>query len=134
MRIGYPRNASWGRAIVTALVLLAFILQSLVVQTHVHFSPIGHNAAFVAHDRALISAAPSRVFRGDLPKNTDDGDATHCPLCQAIFSSGSYLIPTLLQVQLFVAFSILGPIAHRTIFVSSASYHSWQSRAPPAAV
>jgi hypothetical protein len=114
-----------GRAIATPMVLVAFLLQIFVVQTHVHFpaatsADIGHAA----------SGAPSHALR--LAKDTGDAAMAHCPWCKAILASGSYLPLAALPIALPVAFRFLDPISQHDLAVFSASSHAWQSRAPPA--
>ncbi|NIJ50330.1 hypothetical protein [Rhizomicrobium electricum] len=107
------------------MVLIAFLLQIFVVQTHVHFpaatsADIGHAA----------SGAPSDALR--LAKHTGDAAMAHCPWCQAVLASGNYLPPTALPIALPVAFGFLDPIIQHAPAAISASSHAWHSRAPPA--
>jgi hypothetical protein len=121
LRIDRMRKTSWGRAIVTPVVLLAFLLQVFAVQTHVHLAmPSG-------------AASTSVPFDGrHAAKNSGDTDTTHCPWCQAVLSSGQYLTPTALPIALPVAVRFLDPIALPARVAISAFSHGWQSRAPPA--
>ncbi len=125
LRVTDIRKGSWERAIVTPMVLLAFLLQIFIVQTHVHF-PTSETAG-IGH---AASAVPSAALHQT--KKTGDTHTTHCPWCQAVLASGSYLPPVAPPVDLPVAFRLLDPIVLNTSAVAIASSHAWQSRAPPA--
>ena len=121
LRIGNMHPSSQGRAIVTLLVLFAFLLQSFVVQTHVHFSP--------------AASATARVFASKvshLHGFAGDSDANQCPWCQAVLSSGTYVMPAAWPIHLPVAFGFVDPIALDAVITISLASHAWQSRAPPA--
>jgi hypothetical protein len=134
-RIGYIRNASWGRAIVTPIVLLTFLLQIFAVQTHVHFSAANSatSAAGIYAPSRGFHTAPVATLGSDWAKTTKGGDTTDCPLCQAVLSSGSYLAPAISQIHLPIASIVLDPIAYCAIVIATVSSHAWQSRAPPTA-
>lgn len=118
------RKGSWGRAIVTPMVLVAFLLQIFIVQTHVHFPTL--EAAGIGH---AASGVPSAA----LHQTKKTGDATaHCPWCQGILASGNYLPAAALPVALPAAFGLLDPIVQHARVVPFAFSHAWQSRAPPA--
>lgn len=113
---------SWERAIVTPMVLFAFLLQIFIVQTHIHFPTL--ETAGIGH--AASSAALHQS------KKTGDTHTTHCPWCQAVLASGNYLPPVALPVALPVAFGLLDRITQHAHVAAFASSHAWQSRAPPA--
>jgi len=117
-RLGYavPRPP---RKWVTMLALLAFFLQSLAVQTHIHpaLGPVAAKAS------TLHENGPAPL------KNQDPQD--QCRLCQELVHAGSFFTPT------NVAFAA-GLTFIATIFAdlraspdSSATAFAWQSRAPP---
>ncbi len=127
-----PRNVSFGRTAFTLFLLLAFALQSFVVQTHIHFSApgfAGGQESLVA-DRAAHSAV-SFSLAGDSDKNTKDGDPERCPLCQAVLLGGYYLIPAPAQIHLPLVYAILDPVGVIAVFAASSPSHAWHSRAPP---
>lgn len=102
---------------VGVLALLAFFLQSLVVQTHIHqpLPPVATKAA------SQQSPAPL--------KTQDPID--QCRLCQELVHAGHFVAPSALVAAAspaFVAatFTVLLPQPDR-----SASAFAWRSRAPP---
>lgn len=113
------------RAIVTPMVLFAFLLQIFIVQTHVHFPTV--EAAGISH---AASGAPSVALHQT--KKTSDTNAAHCPWCQAVLASGNYLPPVAVPVALPVAFGSLDRIIQHAHIAASRFSHTWQSRAPPA--
>jgi hypothetical protein len=116
----HVRNASQGRAIVTLLVLFAFLLQSFVVQTHVHFS-----SAASATERVFFSTASHpHGFAGG-------NDANQCPWCQAALSSGTYVMPAALPIRLPVVLGFADPILLDAVITTFSTSHAWRSRAPP---
>ena len=100
--------------------LLAFFLQSLAVQTHIHASlpqPVAKTAA------AQQAPAPAPL------KNQDPID--QCRLCQELIHAGSFVTPSAAVAVaslnfVAVVFAALVAPARR-----SATAFAWQSRAPP---
>lgn len=122
LRIGGFRKE--GRAILAPLVLFAFLLQIVAVQTHIHFPVAGTTVI-----EPTGPVAPSTVHPA---KKSGDAGTAHCPWCQAVLSTGNYLTPAALPVALPVSFRLLEPIVLPAPIAASASSHAWQSRAPPA--
>jgi len=119
-RLGYAlaRQAS-PRKWVTALVLLAFFLQSLAIQTHVHqsFAPAAVKAA------ALGETGPA-------PLKTQD-PLDQCRLCQELVHAGSFFTPTIVSFAANLTFVAAIFADLRASPDSAATAFSWQSRAPP---
>ena len=110
-----PATRRW----VTMVALLAFFLQGLAVQTHIH--PAGPVAKLVS----VNSAAPAAPA-----KNQDPVD--QCPLCQELVHAGAYITPSaavLLAAPLSTVRAI--PLALLPTRAQSAPAFAWQSRAPP---
>jgi hypothetical protein len=124
LRMEEVRKGLWERAIVTPMVLVAFLLQILIVQTHVHFPTLETPA--IGH---AVSASSAALHQS---KKTGDAHTTHCPWCQAILANGNYLPAVAPPIDLPVAFRLLDPTVLNTSAVAIASSHAWQSRAPPA--
>jgi hypothetical protein len=104
----------------TWVALLAFFLQGLAVQTHIHpadFAPV----AKLVGQHANAPAAPA--------KNQDPGD--QCRLCQELVHAGAYVTPSaaLLAAPLSIFRAI--PLALLPPRSQSAPAFAWQSRAPP---
>ena len=119
--------------------LVAIVLQSLVVQTHIHI-PQGGGAiqtvsiATVAGPIGVRASGPAAddtaTPRDKYPINEDP---SNCPLCQEIAHSGQFVhsvaalaaLPAFVSVH-FVVFSEVLP----SFFAVS---HNWRGRAPPRA-
>jgi len=103
----------------TFAVLLAFFLQSLAVQTHVHpsFAPV------VAKVAGLHEQTPAPL------KNLDPLD--QCRLCQELAHGGNFFTPSaaLLVISLNFTAAIFVPL--RDPADNAAKPFAWQSRAPP---
>jgi hypothetical protein len=119
-RQGYalPRTTS-PRKWVTAFALLAFFLQSLAVQTHIH-APL-----IPAAVKAVISQeqAPAPL------KSQDPFD--QCRLCQELAHAGSFFTPAIVTLAASPSFTIAAFAALRALPHSAATAFAWQSRAPP---
>jgi hypothetical protein len=104
---------------VTALVLLAFFLQSLATQTHVHqsFGPAAIKAA------AQGETAPP-------PLKTQD-PLDQCRLCQEMAHAGSFFTPATIVLVAGLSFTLASFALLRAPPQSSATAFAWQSRAPP---
>ncbi len=122
------RHLSRGRVVFTLFVLFAFALQSFAIQTHIHFPSTRFAGA--SESLAVGRIVPSASIL-DLAKDTKDGNAAHCPLCQAVLLGGYYVIPAAVQIYLpfvYAAQDLVGGIA---VFTASSPSHAWHSRAPP---
>jgi len=108
---------------VTILALLAFFLQSLVVQTHVHPSPAQTSAQITNKSAALQQP-------GQVPLKTQD-PLDQCRLCQELVHAGSFLTPSAVALAASLSFAAAIIAAHRLFPDRSATAFSWQSRAPP---
>lgn len=124
-------DGGW-RRFVLAVTLIAFALQSYVVQTHIHFegnSDFGFTVAknvAPATDAKTLSAQ-ARNHGPSLPKD----DPAHCPICQEFLHAGQYLTPT--PVVAFLITTVVAPIAIvREVAVTlNPVSHDWHGRAPP---
>jgi len=106
-----------------AALLVAFLWQSVVTATHLHFAPGTFTAASANADQALQLTAPKTP--GELPIN--------CPLCHGAAIAGHFLSPGTASLtvpiaaapwrQLPIPFVVRGDVARS---------HAWRSRAPPA--
>ena len=104
---------------VTALVLLAFFVQSLAIQTHVHpsFGP----AAIKAVAQGETGPAPI--------KSQDPLD--QCRLCQEMVHAGSFFTPAVVALAVSLSFTAATFAVVRAPPHSSATAFAWQGRAPP---
>jgi hypothetical protein len=103
------RFAAW-------LILTAFMLQSYVIQTHIH------DAA-----PSAISKAFTDVSHGKSPV---DNSPLDCPFCQAALS-GAFTLSTPPLVFLSTAGIFLAAMDHPTTASYDTAAHIWRSRAPP---
>jgi hypothetical protein len=102
---------------VTAFALLAFFLQSLVVQTHIHRPDPTPAAKAVS----LHLPAPA--------KNPDPID--QCRFCQELVHAGVFVTPATTAVCAILGFIAAVFAAPPAFAGASARAFAWQSRAPP---
>jgi hypothetical protein len=99
---------------VTVFALLAFFIQGLAVQTHIH---------------EQASAAKTAVPAKTPLKSQDPVD--QCRLCQELVHAGSFITPSTMATPAgltFVAVVFTALTAPETVFARA---FAWQSRAPP---
>jgi hypothetical protein len=118
------RNA--GHLLVLWLMMLAFLAQSYVTQTHIHTSQdIFQQAA------AKTDVAAAQVTRGQHDNQPANDDPANCPFCQELIHSGAYIAPA--AIPLFLT-SILvlriEPVLKLQAHYDSVS-HNWRGRGPP---
>jgi hypothetical protein len=103
---------------VTLFALLAFFLQGLAVQTHIHDrTPVAR--------MAIALPAPAKAP----PKSQDPVD--QCRLCQEFMHAGVFITPstTALSVDLNYVAAVFA--AQSGAIAAPATTFAWQSRAPP---
>jgi hypothetical protein len=102
---------------VGVLVLLAFFLQSLVVQTHIH-QPLRPETATAASQQL-----PAPI------KTQDPID--QCRLCQEMVHAGHFVAPSAIAALISLSFvtAISSPLP--SLSDRTAPAFSWRSRAPP---
>lgn len=129
---GRENSVSRSRLAVTIVALLAFFLQSYLVQTHIHIwrSAGPHGGEIIVFDSLGGFMVPDNPPKGHGKHPVDDQD--HCPFCQAMAVSGSFSSPPLILLPLPAALRAYAlrivPLAVQTRFPS----YNWQGRAPPA--
>lgn len=109
------------RFVVLIIAGLALLLQSLLVQTHLH-RPFDGGAHAAVRLQAVTHAADGRG---------SGGDPQTCPLCRELAFSGHYVTPA--APLLLVPPSVFAGVP-AGIFVAAVRLrrsHSWQSRGPP---
>jgi hypothetical protein len=102
---------------VTALALLAFLLQSLAVQTHIH-QPL-----LPVMGQAASQPAPAPL------KSQDPVD--QCRLCQELVHAGAFITPSANVVPADLIFVAAVFAALPAFADAAARAFAWQSRAPP---
>lgn len=114
--------------------LVAFVLQSYVVQTHIHFAPVIDSGIVVAKNFVTDSKAGAvSTQTRDHGRYPPGDDPSHCPICQEFLHAGQYLTPAPVTALLLTVVDV--PIAIvRVILVAVAPVsHDWHGRAPPTA-
>ena len=111
-------RGSW-RSLISLVVMLAFGIQSFLVQTHLHNLPQNLSAAA----GLAVSAPPSKA-----PLDTDK-----CFLCQEYLHGGAYLTPAAAAVLPPSAVVSLLPLVLAAVVTKRPVSHNWIGRAPPRA-
>ena len=102
------------------LLLLGFVAQSSVVQSHVHFLGGGSALAAAPGPSHANAASPGK---GDSPAD--------CPLCQEAAMAGAYVLPAVPILSPPPAPVIWTAVAEIAAYSLAAAPLGWQSRAPP---
>jgi hypothetical protein len=107
------------RRFITLFALLAFLLQGLALQSHLHPS----------------FPAPATITSvNDLPapaKKSDPSDQNHCRLCHEITQAGVFVTPVASALAANLDFVTAAFVALPHLSDAFASAFAWQSRAPP---
>lgn len=118
-----PAAPITGRRLLALMALVAFLLQSMAVQTHVHPAgpqPFGPGATITA-------ALPAHG-----PLNNVGTGPDACRLCQEMAHAGTYIAPAIVLPAIFLAITVWHRVAGDQPFLPTASSFIWQSRGPPA--
>jgi len=112
------RQAVSARKWLTLAALLAFLLQGLAVQTHVHGvgNTTAHGVAYKPPARAPL-------------KSQDLND--QCRLCQELVHAGIFIAPSVMALHASQVFTLALPAAPPLSARFLAAGFAWQSRAPP---
>ena len=124
---GRSPRSSGARLAITFFVLLAFTLQTYVMQTHVH-GMAGFGATVTK--LALDKSAAQQQRPDKLPPANDPAS---CPICQEILHTGFYVTSAAAALLLPTVVVSVAPIVIDVVRVVQAGSHSWKSRAPPLA-
>jgi len=115
----FALNRSASRRFITLFALLAFFLQGLALQSHLHPS---------------ISAPAAVTAVNDLPaptKKTDPSDRNHCRPCQEITQAGVFVAPVASAFPANLNFVAAVFVTLPLLANGFAPAFAWQSRAPP---
>ena len=112
--------------------LVAFLFQSYVVQTHIHYTSGADAGAFVSGGASLKAVAGTTVAGPHDPKSPTD-DPAHCPICQEFLHAGQYLAPAPILALLITAVVVPITILRAVAVTASPVSHDWRGRAPPSA-
>jgi hypothetical protein len=108
------------RLLLNLVVLFAFSVQSLLVQTHIHNLP-----------QSFLAASSVTVSAPDTSKAPVDADK--CFLCQEYVHSGVYVTPAAATVLPPSAVVSLLPFVLAPFVAERQQSHNWMGRAPPRA-
>ena len=112
-------------AMITAI---AFLLQSLVTQIHIH----GANTPWSAGLAGLVDqiASAGEADTGKTEKHNPSKESA-CPFCQAAQHAGSFLAPaTIVLLPAWQVLSLVPSFGASQVGIDARS-HSWHGRAPP---
>lgn len=111
------RAGSW-RSALTLAILLAFSIQSFLIQTHIHA------LVFAGPQQGTVTVTTQK--HSSLPFNPDK-----CVLCQEFVHAGSYVLPGGIAVLPPSARVSLLPFELVPVIAARAISHTWMGRAPP---
>jgi hypothetical protein len=118
---------------VVLLGLLALTTQSLVVQTHVHYSAVSSGAktailSIPGQDGGSIGTDGNS---GPAGKSDTGSDQSNCPLCQAFANFSQFTHSVALFSVPFLTGRTIYLAVHEAVPSFAAVSHSWRGRAPP---
>ena len=129
--IAHAARHSRTRTLLAFFTAFAFLLQSLIVQTHIHGASLtgpglsGLLAKLSTFDEpAPLAKAPAKQHA---PKN----DETSCPFCQAAQIAGSFVAPAAIVLLVPWQNVSLVPLFLASKAHVSTTSHDWHGRAPP---
>jgi len=104
-------------------VLVAFLWQGFLTQTHRHYGPDAAPAATTSKVEVASLQSPGGQSKSELPAD--------CPLCREVAHAGQFLLPGPIEfaVPLQTAFWLAVP--KQLVPAPTRRSHAWQSRAPP---
>ena len=109
----------------------AFLLQSLIVQTHIHGAALAGEGLSGLLAKLSTIDEPAPLAKAPAKQQAPKNDETSCPFCQAAQSAGSFVGPAAIVLLLPWQNVSLVPlfVAHKAHV--SATSHDWHGRAPP---
>jgi hypothetical protein len=124
------RKVPFVRRAAVLVAVLAMMLQSFVVQTHVHRAGEAGFISAIADDTAGKAAPAGKAPADKIPANDDPAN---CPLCQEFGHNGAFVAPTaaVLALPFYIHLSLI--VFHQPAPAVRALSHAWQGRAPPSA-
>jgi hypothetical protein len=112
-------NAGRPSRVVAWLAILAFLLQGLIVQTHIHVASL-EAAAPVQHGQA-----------GSSNKAPADKAPADCPACQLQAATAAFVLTPHAVSLALINWVAAGFLTLPSTRVHAAPIRSWSSRAPP---
>jgi len=109
-------------------VAIAFGLQCQITQTHIHGASF---RSAMVHLLGAVASTSSKTASQKGDRVPDKDDPAHCPLCQAIASSASAVVPDV-AVRMPPVLPARYDIRPRNVYLLSFKpRHDWLSRGPP---
>ena len=102
------------------LAILAFLLQGLIVQSHIHVASLESSA--IAH--------PVQAGQGPSNKTPDKAPAD-CPACQLQAATAAFVLSPPAALLTLITWVAAGSVSLPSIRIHTAPLRSWSSRAPP---
>ena len=127
----FAPQASFRRLLTVLVVLAGFLFQTYAVQTHIHVPGESGSSLLLSYDDA--AAATKHLSPSSQHKKIPAEDPANCPLCQAMFLSGQFVMPGALVFLLPARPLSVVPLATALPTSGSRASHIWQGRAPPKA-
>ena len=122
VRAASPAIPPLNRRLLALAALLAFFLQSLAVQTHVH--PANTNLDIAGTVAAAAPSVPGPLTNSDLDRGS-------CRLCQEMAHAGAYITPVAALLPAILVFALEAPGFELADRPAPAPAFAWQSRGPP---
>ena len=118
------------RGLVTVFAFVAFALQSYVAQTHIHMPP-EIRSGITANEDAPAAPQSASAEKREHDRRPPSDDPDHCPICQEILYSGSYVVPFLPALAPPTAITAPAACLVFVRVIVKATAHSWFGRGPP---
>ena len=100
------------------LAILAFLLQGLIVQSHIHV--------------ASLESAAHPIQAGQGPSNkTPDKAPADCPACQLQAATAAFVLTPHVAALTLINWVAAGSLSLPSVRIHAAPLRSWSSRAPP---
>jgi len=108
--------------LIAFIAVLAFTLQSFIIQTHIHGVSQGFDGAAIVKNLATTS---------DHGKSPIDNSPVDCPFCQVIAHTGAFFTPAAPLLLLPTVWVECEQLSATVQAVISIAIRNWRSRAPP---
>jgi hypothetical protein len=127
-RLKPTRVARQTLALFTAL---AFFMQAIITQTHIHGAQTQLNRGLEALLLKIAETGDADQGGGAHKSGPSKSDESRCAFCQAAQSSGSFTIPPAVLIAVPVALLALDVVVPVLGSLSDTASHHWRGRAPP---
>ena len=112
------------RLAISFVTLVAFVVQILLVQTHIHGTA-----------RFGVTSVPATIAKIDGKERSDKfppaNDPANCPICQEMLHAGAFVAPGAATLQITTLASVIDFVFVEIFATAQTRSHGWKSRAPP---